>query len=54
MNFTYDGVKPPDNQWGALQKDGSWSGMVGMLVNNEIDMGNILHCLSKKGIQFTP
>lgn len=38
MNFTYDLTKPPDGQWGAIQPDGSWSGMVGMLSKGEIDM----------------
>ena len=41
MNFTYDLTKPPDGQWGAIQPDGSWSGMVGMLVREEIDVGNV-------------
>ena len=41
MNFTYDLTQPPDGQWGAIQPDGSWSGLVGMLMRGEIDIGNI-------------
>ena len=41
MNFTYTLIKPPDGQWGAIQPDGSWSGLVGMLIRQEIDMGKI-------------
>ncbi len=40
MNFTYLLVKPPDLTWGALQINGSWNGMVGMLVRHDIDIGN--------------
>ena len=31
-------VKPPDGQWGAIQSNNSWNGMVKMLQNEEIDM----------------
>ena len=40
MNFTYDLTQPPDGQWGAIQPDGSWSGLVGMLMRGEIDIGS--------------
>ena len=39
MNFTYTLIKPPDGQWGAIQSDGSWSGLVGLLASGEIDIG---------------
>ena len=38
MNFTYTLIKPPDGQWGAIQPDGSWNGMVKMLADQEIDI----------------
>ncbi len=38
MNFTYSVVRPPDKQWGAIQKDGTWNGMVRMLQMDEIDI----------------
>ena len=41
MNFTYTLIKPPDGQWGAIQPDGSWSGMVGLLQTGVIDIGKI-------------
>ena len=37
MNFTYTLIKPPDGQWGAIQPDGTWNGMVNLLANQEID-----------------
>ena len=39
MNFTYEMTKPPDKQWGAIKSDGTWSGMIGMLIRKEIDIG---------------
>ena len=38
MNFTYTLIKPPDGNWGAIQPDGSWDGMVKMLANQDIDI----------------
>ena len=42
MNFTYTLIKPPDENWGAIQPDGSWNGMVGMLGAQEIDLGKLI------------
>ena len=41
MNFTYYLTKPPDGEWGAIQLDGTWSGMVNELQQQRADMGNI-------------
>ena len=41
LNFTYYLSKPPDGQWGAIQPDGSWSGMVNELQQERADMGNV-------------
>ena len=41
LNFTYALTKPPDGQWGSLQSDMSWTGMVGMLNRGEIDIGKL-------------
>ncbi|KAF2352663.1 Ionotropic glutamate receptor L-glutamate and glycine-binding domain [Trinorchestia longiramus] len=38
MNFTYELIRPPDGAWGQLGQDGSWSGMIGMLVRKEVDL----------------
>ena len=38
MNFTYDLIQPPDGQWGAIQSDGTWTGMVNLLQNQIIDI----------------
>ena len=38
MNFTYTLIKPPDGQWGSIQPDGTWNGMINLLANQEIDI----------------
>ena len=38
MNFTYTVIKPPDEQWGSIQPDGTWSGMVNLLANQDVDI----------------
>ena len=38
MNFTYTVIKPPDGEYGVIQPDGTWSGMVKLLANQDIDM----------------
>ena len=38
MNFTYTVIEPPDGQYGALQPDGTWNGMVKLLANQDIDI----------------
>ena len=39
FNSTYTIRQPPDNAWGAIQSDGTWSGMVRMLQDHIIDIG---------------
>ncbi|XP_071532996.1 LOW QUALITY PROTEIN: probable glutamate receptor [Panulirus ornatus] len=39
LNFSYSYVRPPDRSWGMKRKDGSWSGMMGMVVRKEVDIG---------------
>ena len=38
MNFTYTVIKPPDGQYGGIQSDGTMSGMIGLLANQDIDI----------------
>ena len=33
LNFTFDLIQPPDHQWGAKAPNGTWNGMIGMLIN---------------------
>ena len=40
LNFTYTLRKPTDRQWGSLQSDGSWTGMINEVHQKRIDMGN--------------
>jgi hypothetical protein len=42
MNFTYTVHKPPDGNWGAIQSDNSWNGMVGLLAAQTADIGRHL------------
>ena len=39
MNFTYTVTKPPDGQFGSRMKNNTWTGMVHMLQNQEVDIG---------------
>ena len=48
MNFTYTLIKPPDGQWGTLQPDGTWSGMVNLLANQDIDIAATLFAVTKE------
>jgi hypothetical protein len=38
MNFTYTVIVPPDGEYGVIQPDGRWSGMVKLLANQEVDI----------------
>ena len=39
MNFTYELKKPKDNAWGSRVENGTWTGMIGSLVNKDCDIG---------------
>ena len=39
MNFTYSLEPPPDNQWGGLQPNGTWSGMMRLVQEEIVDFG---------------
>ena len=43
LNFSYTVTSPTDLQWGSMNSDGTWSGMVGQLVTKEVDFG-ISYC----------
>ncbi|RUS78740.1 hypothetical protein EGW08_013491 [Elysia chlorotica] len=38
MNFTIRWVEPPDGNWGAVDANGSWNGLVGQMQREEIDL----------------
>ncbi|XP_069939959.1 probable glutamate receptor [Cherax quadricarinatus] len=38
LNFSYSNVRPPDGFWGAKLGNGSWSGMVGMVMREEVQL----------------
>ena len=38
MNFTYIVIKPPDGQYGGIKPDGTMSGMIGLLADQDIDI----------------
>ena len=48
MNFTYTLIQPPDGQWGAIQPDGTWNGMVNLLANQEIDIAATLFAVTEE------
>jgi hypothetical protein len=37
-NFTFTSSSPADKKWGAIEADGSWNGMIGMLTRDEGDL----------------
>ena len=39
LNFTTVLVRPPDGAWGAVDANGDWGGMVGLVKRNEADFG---------------
>ncbi|XP_050723459.1 ionotropic receptor 93a-like [Eriocheir sinensis] len=39
LNFTYVVRPPPDNQWGTMNKNGEWNGMMGMVKDKEVMLG---------------
>ena len=41
LNFTYTLSRSPDGQWGALQRNGTWTGMMRPMQNDVFDIGNI-------------
>ena len=43
LNFTYTLTKPQDGNFGRLNKDGTWNGMIRLLQDGDVDIG--LFCL---------
>ena len=48
MNFTYTVIEPPDGQYGALQPDGTWNGMVKLLANQDIDIATTTFAVTQE------
>ena len=46
LNFSYTVSVPPDGEWGALRDDGTWSGMVGQLKSEVLDLGLHLYLVT--------
>ncbi|XP_035218116.1 probable glutamate receptor [Stegodyphus dumicola] len=38
LGFRYELLTPPDREWGRLQQDGNWTGIIGMVQRKEADM----------------
>ena len=38
LNFTVNFMIPGDGAWGALNSNGTWTGMIGMLIKKEVDI----------------
>ncbi|GFQ70095.1 glutamate receptor ionotropic, delta-2 [Trichonephila clavata] len=39
LHFTYEVFSPYDRQWGTTDWTGNWTGVIGMILRNEVDMG---------------
>ena len=48
LNFTYSLSRSPDGQWGALQANGTWTGMMRPMQNDVFDIGIHLFILFHK------
>ena len=48
MNFTYTVIVPPDGEYGVIQPDGRWSGMVKLLANQEVDIATADFAVSQE------
>ncbi|ELT97865.1 hypothetical protein CAPTEDRAFT_204388 [Capitella teleta] len=44
LDFRFRIMKPPDGQWGSPKGNGSWTGLIGLLQDNEADVA--VSCLS--------
>ncbi|XP_063446900.1 glutamate receptor ionotropic, delta-1-like [Mytilus trossulus] len=56
FNFSYKVVQPPDGQYGGPKEDGTWTGMVGMIMRGEIDIAAApftITCIRESVIDFT-
>ena len=47
MNFTFVVKKPEDGGFGAMNKNGTWTGMIGGVQRRDYDMGKSGHILTK-------
>ncbi|XP_046633088.1 glutamate receptor ionotropic, kainate 3-like isoform X3 [Daphnia pulicaria] len=50
-NFTYEVEEPSDNTYGTITANGSWNGMIGMIIEHIVDIGvgpfSVTHSRSK-------
>ena len=47
MNFTFVVKKPEDGGFGAMNKNGTWTGMIGGVQRRDYDMGKSCNLLTK-------
>ena len=43
LNLTYALSTPPDMQFGSLNSDGTWTGMINELIHKRADIGEIYY-----------
>ena len=43
LNLTYELSTPPDMQFGSLNPDGTWTGMINELIHKRADIGTVDH-----------
>ena len=49
LNFSFSIQKPPDLNWGTVQEDGSWNGMIKELLLEKADIGNAYGIVYRPG-----
>ena len=48
----YEVVEPPDGQWGIMNEDGNWTGMIGMVMNKVSKKGQRSMSILKVKVTF--
>ena len=52
MNFTFVLEMPSDREWGVKRDDGTWTGQVGLLSQDKVDIGKTLCTIEGHSINW--
>ena len=54
LNFTFTVTSPLDKQYGGKKSDGNWTGMIGQLVERDVDVGKFSNLVTFCLVHLTP